>query len=98
RGADARAVGRGRPVDAARARPADRGPGRRRELRSAAVSHPASLELGAAGGIHLRPARTPRGLVPHPAIHTGFWPAITQRAEASSVAPIASTIGAPWVL
>src|SRR5712691_9284114 len=39
-----------------------------------------------------------RPLVPLPAIQAGFWPAITRRAAASSVAPIATAMGAPCVL
>ena len=31
-------------------------------------------------------------------MHAGFWPAITRRAAASSVAPIALAMGAPCVL
>ena len=37
-------------------------------------------------------------LVPLPVIHARFWSAITRRAAASSVAPIALAIGAPCVL
>jgi hypothetical protein len=36
--------------------------------------------------------------VPPPAMHVRFWPAITRRAAASSVAQIVLTIGAPCVL
>ena len=42
--------------------------------------------------------RNEENVVPLPAIHVRLWPAITRRAAASSVAPIASTIGAPCVL
>ncbi len=38
------------------------------------------------------------GVVPHRAMHARFWPAITRRAAASSVAPVASATSAPCVL
>src|SRR5712691_2475945 len=45
-----------------------------------------------------QPRALARLLVPRPAIPSGFCPAITLRAAASSVAPIATAMGAPCVL
>ena len=77
-------------------------PGARRLLRRARTAHRVSDQdrdrRPHRGRAFLRGPARGEGLVPHPAIHIGLSPAITRRAAASSVAPIATAIDAPCVL